>query len=153
MSTIPDRVKLRRNYLRKKGTAYTLQGIGFLIAVPALTSTFFFGFCILWAATHSLFGWGMDAHPEDDTDMLKVCGVVTLVSGLIAVGGVGLQRRGVITRRMPYVPPVTASTLPAEETLVRASEEPTVAQSEILLRAAHAEQETPQQELLRGSQG
>jgi hypothetical protein len=52
----------------------------------------------------------------------------------------------------PYVPPVTASTLPAEEILVRATEEPPVAQSEVLLRAAQG-QETPKEELLRVIQG
>jgi hypothetical protein len=38
--------------------------------------------------------------------------------------------------QIPYVPSVTASTLPADEILVRASEAPSRGQSEVLLRAA-----------------
>ncbi len=49
----------------------------------------------------------------------------------------------------PYVPPVTPDTLPADEILVRGSEEPPVAQSEVLLRAAHRGKETPKEEWLR----
>jgi hypothetical protein len=50
---------------------------------------------------------------------------------------------------LPYVPPVSVSTLPAEEILVRAADVPPVAQSTVLLRAAQAGQETPKEELLR----
>jgi hypothetical protein len=50
---------------------------------------------------------------------------------------------------VPYVPPVTAAVLPAEEILVRGSGEPLIAQNEVLLRAAQKGSETPQEELLR----
>ncbi len=55
-------------------------------------------------------------------------------------------------KQVPYVPPVIANTLPAEEILVRAADEPPVAQSAVLLRAAKGV-ETPKDELLRVSQG
>jgi hypothetical protein len=54
-------------------------------------------------------------------------------------------------REIPPVPPVTVDTLPAEEVLVRSSAEPTVRQSEMLLRAATG-QEMPTEELLRVGQ-
>ena len=50
--------------------------------------------------------------------------------------------------KLRYVPPVTADTLPANEILIRSSEEPPVAQSEVLMRAAQG-QETPKEELVR----
>jgi hypothetical protein len=43
----------------------------------------------------------------------------------------------------------TANRLPAEETLVRASTEPTQAQEKVLLRAATGAEETPPEQLLR----
>ncbi len=54
-------------------------------------------------------------------------------------------------KQIPYVPPVLRSDLPANEILVRGSEELPVAQSEVLLRAAK-EQEMLKEELLRVSQ-
>ena len=39
--------------------------------------------------------------------------------------------------------------LPEPETLVRASEEPPAHQADVLLRAAHGGQETPEEQLLR----
>jgi hypothetical protein len=52
-------------------------------------------------------------------------------------------------KSLPYIPPVTPDTLPPDEILVRGSEEPPVAQSEVLLRAAKATQEAAKEELLR----
>lgn len=53
--------------------------------------------------------------------------------------------------KIPVVPPVNIATLPAEEVLVRGSEAPSFAQSEVLLRATQAA-ETPQEELLRAAE-
>jgi hypothetical protein len=44
---------------------------------------------------------------------------------------------------------ITADKLPAEETLVRASTEPTEGQEKVLLRAATGTAETPPEQLLR----
>jgi hypothetical protein len=52
---------------------------------------------------------------------------------------------------IPYVQPVTINTLPAEEVLVRGSEEPIQEQSTSLLRAAGERDEFPVEELLRAS--
>jgi len=56
-------------------------------------------------------------------------------------------------RRIPYVPPVTAKALPAEEVLVRGSEEPAQEQGKVLLRGTEGSTDTGEQELLRSSQG
>ena len=62
-------------------------------------------------------------------------------------------RLGRKVSQIPYVPPVTASTLPAEEVLVRGAEEPKQEQSKVLLRGIDNSTGTGKQELLRGSQG
>jgi hypothetical protein len=53
---------------------------------------------------------------------------------------------------LPYLPLENADALPADEILVRGSEEPAIVQSEVLLRAAKQGQETSKEELLRVSQ-
>jgi hypothetical protein len=59
-----------------------------------------------------------------------------------------MAKKDELVKSLTYVPPVTAETLPAEEILVRGSEEPPGVQSEVLLRGALGH-ETPQEELLR----
>lgn len=84
---------------------------------------------------------------------------VLLVSGIVAgvLSATLLQFTGRIAREyqeLPAVEPVTsrnANRLPAEEILVRASQEPTLEQQHMLLRAASATEETPSEQLLRPS--
>jgi hypothetical protein len=60
-----------------------------------------------------------------------------------------------VLRKMDRVAPMKRrdlDQLPAEETLVRASQEPTEGQEKVLLRAAMATEETSSEELLRASQ-
>jgi hypothetical protein len=79
---------------------------------------------------------------------------LAVICAYITVGLIQSTRKyHVEALQVPNVLPVTANTLPAEEILVRAAEEPPVAQSTVLLRAAQRGQETPQEELLRMSQG
>jgi hypothetical protein len=73
-----------------------------------------------------------------------------------ALGGWLLLRYGMaLDNRTDEIEPVLPSTrenvkqLPAEETLVRASTEPTQQQEKVLLRAATAGAETPPEQLLR----
>lgn len=71
------------------------------------------------------------------------------------------QRREYLTQKgkayikgaLVYIPPVTPDTLPSEEVLVRGSEQPYQAQSEMLVRPATQEQESPAGQLLRVSEG
>lgn len=55
-------------------------------------------------------------------------------------------------KQLPYVPPVTADILPAEEVLVRGSAQPAQEQSKVLLRGTDSSAGTGEQELLRSSQ-
>ena len=56
-------------------------------------------------------------------------------------------------KRLPYAPPVIADTLPAEEVLVRGSEEPLQEQSNVLLRCADGDRGARERELLISIKG
>ena len=136
MSKMPDRKSLRREYLRQKGEVYGEGAIYAVLFVPALLIAVFAVVC-------GVTGLG---------------GGNNIFTGLIGVAMFGsisaycwLQMRDARRRTdaVPYAPPIQPDTLPAEEILVRAADEPPVVQSEVLLRAAQ-EHETPKEELLRG---
>jgi hypothetical protein len=146
MKQVPDRIKLRRvdrgGHREKPGTA---NDVGCWVGMA--------GAClVVWAVLSPLFyeqffidlrdghdGWGVIA--------LALCFIVPML-----LVGVHATRKVVQKTREQYSPPVTPDTFPANEILVRGSEEPPVAQSEILLRAAQKGEETPKEELLRVSQ-
>lgn len=78
---------------------------------------------------------------------------------LLAFASISLLALGLRTkRRVETAEPVrpltrhTVNHIPAEESLVRASEEPLAGQEKILLRAAKANEETPAEQLLRPSE-
>jgi|SRR5579871_2659238 len=123
MKQVPDRKKLRREYVKKKAAAY---GVGGPFLVIMLT------FLVAWFREP-----GLDVS---QFAVLLFCFVWCAVN---------FSRETI--KHVPYVPTVTPNTLRADEILVRGSEEPLVAQSEVLLRAAQQMQETPKEELLRVS--
>ncbi len=79
--------------------------------------------------------------------------VLTVISGKLSWLFWDKVKAAKTSVRILYVPPVTLDTIPAEEILVRGSDETPVAQSEVLLRAAQQGQQTPKEALLRVSQG
>jgi hypothetical protein len=126
MKQVPDRKKLRRAYVRRKVALFLLPPVGFVI--------------------YSILAWlliGQHWHPVE-----FMCAATFLAFLLIWFP---IYRAATHGKKIPYVAPVTTSTLPADEILVRGSEEPPVAQSEVLLRAAQGD-ETPKEELLRARQ-
>lgn len=83
-------------------------------------------------------------------------GPTTYFTGLViaAISGMLLSYRSVKTlKTLPHVPPVAEqiAALPAEEILVRSSDEP-AATSEELLRAARGHEDTAAEELVRADQ-
>jgi hypothetical protein len=63
--------------------------------------------------------------------------------------GMRLANRAKVREAVKLLTPQKASELPAEDTLLRASTEPTQAQEKVLLRAATSGAETPPEQLLR----
>jgi len=75
-------------------------------------------------------------------------GLMTMLFTFFAWMGYAIVKQGKVLAQTPYVPPFKADSLPAEEVLVRGSEQPPAVLSEVLLRAA-TDIETPNRELLR----
>jgi hypothetical protein len=135
MKQLSDQKKLRMEYLKKKrkaigiACAYFISGCAGLMAVyhiyPTLTNY------------DEGTGWSM----------FFFLVLIALISGYNVTRGTGKAIDKIA--RIPYVPPVIADNLPADEILVRGSDEPSVGQSDVLLRAAQQVQETAKEELLR----
>jgi hypothetical protein len=147
MKQAPDRRRLRREYLRKKLRA--LVGLGAIVYLGLTFVTLAAAFLIytlqaamvasysgIYAAiTIGLFGF----VPTFVFALLgKFCWQV-------------MKQEKALADKIQSVPPVTPDLLPADEILVRGSEEPPIAHCEVLLRAAKGV-ETPKEELLRVSQ-
>ena len=143
MSRIQDRVKQRREYLRKKGTAYTKMSLAALLIVPCLLIGMSILMAGLFAAT---FRQPPLSHP------LVIIGLFLLVLAPSLLGYFATRSHRA-AKQIPYVPPVTSGTLPAEEVLLRGSDASAQEQSQVLLRGTHNTEETDGQELLRSSQG
>jgi hypothetical protein len=147
MKSVTERKRLRREYLWKRARSGAWEAIGFLLFLPLMLLATSFGIITLFLVAWCVLGVGNDC-------MLWIM-LATLVSaGLTLVFGWGacisdkIMIRANSAGRIPYIPPVTPDTFPADEILVRGAEEPSDAQSEALLRAA-AGQETPKEELVR----
>jgi hypothetical protein len=147
MNQIPDRKKLRQEYLKRKASAYFKGTLGAALLVPSLLGFFFFAALTLvlyyvsqGRVTSPLFAAGV------------VTTTLTIISGVLVPWCWRARHEFRRASEIPFVPPVTADTLPADEILVRGSDEP-VAQSDVFLRAAQQGQETAKDELLRVSQG
>ncbi len=142
MNKVPDRKRLRRDYLRIRGGKHTKAMLCFLSVAPAALIALAF-------ASNAI-----DAMRQTNLVSSLSFFFLAVICAYITVGLIQSTRKyHVEALQVPNVLPVTANTLPAEEILVRAAEEPPVAQSTVLLRAAQRGQETPQEELLRMSQG
>ncbi len=146
MKQAPDRKKLRRmDCGEPKERSGETNDVGCWVGMAVAC-------LMIWAVLSPLFyesffsdlrnghdGWGVIAW--------ALCFIVPML-----LVGVRATRKVVQKTREHYIPPVTADTLPADEILVRGSEEPPVVQSEVLLRAAQKGEETAKEELLRVSQ-
>jgi hypothetical protein len=132
MNPLPDRKKLRREYLRKKGLFYLVR-FGFpsfmvacclLVVHPRHSQSPFIHDILMLLAAISSAAWIMLTEQVKNTDWMR--------------------------KHTTYVPPVKRSTLPAEEILVRGAGEPT-APTETLLRATVKDEAARAEELLRVS--
>jgi hypothetical protein len=144
----PDRKKLRRDYLKQRVRAYAGAILCTWLFVPALLVTL----GLAMAAVSILIASGSD-NPIGYGLGVIIFGILACCSAAAGLFAWSLWQEGirfikVEAALVPYAPPVNPDTMPAEEVLVRGSDEPPVAQSEILMRAADGA-ETPPEELLR----
>src|SRR5438105_4604828 len=141
MSNTQERNKQRRQYLKEKGAAYTKMSL------IALVSASVIALLLVFAATLFFYlGSGIDSGRL--VFILLFGGVLLPCFGIIAWQLMHMARQAhqdIV--RVPYVPPVTANTLPVEEVLVRGSEQPVQEQSKVLLRGTDGSAGTGEQEL------
>ena len=143
MSRIQNRIKQRRAYLRKKGAAYTLLGITVSQMIPCALITMVL---LILTFVFSLI-------------QVELAYLPALVVGFLyflwfsGVSANAVRKAYRAAKQLPYVPPVTPTTLPNEEVLLRSSDASVQEQSQVLLRGMHNSEEADGQELLRSSQG
>lgn len=140
MEPVPDRVRLRRIYLWKKGTVYSKATAGVLLCLVLGIVVFLGGLAALallwqnplWTFSSSTFLFGM-----------------AVVSLWLYWKSRMLVQKAKIEVARHYAPPVTLETLPAGEVLVRGSNEPLLSSQDQLLRPVTSSRQTPAEELLR----
>ena len=145
---IPDRKAQRREYLKKKGKAYTLQTIGNLIFVPSMTVVV--GCLLVYVFYSYMFYVAMEWNIRYDESTRLWFLKIGAAAGVMAFASWRILRTGERIAQVAYVPRVASVNLSAEEVLVRGSAEPS-APSETLLRAMAKAEETTAEELLRSS--
>jgi hypothetical protein len=138
MNKVPDRAKMRREYLRKKSSIIFLYflGGGTMLFCSILGLFFLILFCL-------------DRSAGDTRAICFAC--MFALSAATLAGRWLLLISAKKDTSLAYVPPVhdQLPTLPAEEVLLRGSQ-PSPAAPEELLRPARSA-ETPAEELLRSS--
>ena len=130
-----DKAKRRRNYLLKKWSATALIVAAAIVCGYGVLYVFI---GLVQAATHSAF-------------VPLLFWLVMSIATAITVGSALVFRSSLRTvRTLPHVPPVREpiAELPSDEILLRGSDEPAALPGE-LLRAAHAREAEPAEDLLR----
>jgi len=140
MSSTQERIKKRREYLMKKGWAFTGIGMNALLFVVLTLTSLLLLFLMIYFHLYSF-----------SYIFLTIIGVLSF--GFISWSCVrSILADHKTAKQLPYVPPVTVDTLPAEEVLVRGVEEPAQEQRKVLLRGTESSAGTGEQALLRSSQ-
>jgi len=150
MSNTQERIRKRREYLKKKRAAYTEFGIAYLLVIPCVV----FEVILVCAFVISMLDYFTKQPSEAPMASQVIGGAAAMLlfgwmTWILARAARRAEKRAV---QLPYVPPVTADTLPAEEVLVRGSEQPIQEQGKVLLRGTQSSQELAAEKLLRGSQ-
>src|SRR5689334_12444074 len=103
MARIPDRKKMRREYLKRKGKAYTKVAAKGLFVIPA---------ALVSLGIIAAQWWGISqGYP-----FLPISILLFMLSAMITQRlWRAMQQARQDAAHLPYVPPVTTDTLPAEE--------------------------------------
>lgn len=145
MNRIPDKMKIRRQYLRKKGSAYSIVGFTWFVSSAGFATA---TICIMLLIIYR----GVKDSPL--TDFLPWLNG-GLIGGVVVgiVGSFWCYEAKARANSIAYIPPVRQQlpTLPADEVLLRGSQVPSASPEE-LLRSVDCV-ETPAEELLRAARG
>src|SRR5260370_33487923 len=114
---VPERQKKRREYLKKKAGAYVLIMLAVFVCLALIVGGMPACGKLADLSMDSSRGWFWGFS-------MTLAGIVVTIVIFLALyfGGQILTSSGEITKTIPYVPPITPNTLPAEEVLVRGSQ-------------------------------
>ena len=147
---VNDIAKKRREYLRKVSVATAAVGTAGILSIAGILIA-----AIMWLGIYVFLNYYAMGHfrPSRSSADTKVQAGILLVLSSLAVGLIsGLICRDQLRKKqeIEYVPPVAEqiAALPAEEILLRGSDQPAATSGE-LLRATHSATETAPEELLR----
>lgn len=148
---LKDRQKQRRHYLWQKAENIGLgTGSGIVCIVSALITILIFGLGVFVCSMTDIDDNGNLVNGVMPFGVVML--FVSLVTGIFAfLSGFYARKKIVTAARLPRVPAVNFATLPAEEVLLRGSQEPTLVHSEVLLRPCGKSVDVPQEELLRAA--
>ena len=145
---VPDRQKQRREYLKKMAGAVG-RSVGGLLVLKSL----WIGTVICILMTCALLGYAVWTRDASIFVQSVACSLFVFVGTWeyrrLQRSVAWMERRD---KSIAYVPPFTPDTLPADEVLVRGSQEPIQEQSSVLLRGAGEKNDKPEQ-LLRATLG
>src|SRR5579859_7682563 len=132
MKRVPDRKKMRRDYLRRKGKAYAAMVGGAALLLMLVVRWVQNG---LRTFTHDLPALFQSLPVVGKVGLVLLSGAsIWYMVTVVVLGLKALQVAKQVASQLPHVPPVTPSILPSEEILVRSAAEPS-APTETLLRA------------------
>src|SRR5258708_6457352 len=137
---VPDRQKQRREYLKRLNRVHVKKEVWRQLL---WTAGFFMILCGVIALKSS-----MDSIIWDGNHLIiaMIFAILACVSGVLLRASNNFYKKACREEEtLPYVPPFLPDKLPAEEVLVRGSQEPTHEQSTVLLRAAEYKYVNPEQ--------
>src|SRR5579871_2143700 len=136
MSSTQERIKKRQEYLKKKAGAYANMSIYALITLPLSLVA---GFSLI-AVMLYLYDY-ISGKPSPDYGMSGLFSIIAVIfGGFVWLFARFARQAHQEAKQLPYVPPIAADTLPAEEVLVRGSEQPAQEQGKVLLRGTGGSQ-------------
>jgi hypothetical protein len=149
MKPVPDRTRQRREYLRKKGLAYTVSTVSTSLLLFSLFVAAYF-VCVMMYLHRMSHHWFAPPHNNHLLEeVAAIASQVVVLSGVVSfVSWRAVKTARKTIRDLPDVPPVIPSNLPVEEILVRGAEEPS-APRETLLRVSVEGAQTAPDQLLR----
>jgi hypothetical protein len=148
MSRVPDRRKLRRNYLADKVAAYLAATVCTALFLPAVMLTVGCLAAAVWVLGSLLlhFSTSVDAA---GLQFVALTGVSSFSAGLAWIFWHGIREAAHDAQHVEYVPPFDLARVPVDELLVRGHNVANDVAADTLLRSAVGQIPEAPEQLLR----
>jgi hypothetical protein len=137
-----------KEYLRNRATKVWLRSSGLVLIVSGVVVGVIFVLGQIWYALTEILKGTQDGVSIVIAGLLLAC-LFYMLAALLYDRGTWNWKRANQLEDVELLKHDNVGQLPAEDTLLRASTEPTQAQEKVLLRAATGAEETPPEQLLR----